>query len=97
MDMELRGKTVVITGGSKGIGLACAEAFAAEGCDLLLSARDPAVLDTAAASLRARFQVGVRVPGNSRQGRHRDSRGTDLCTLCRSQSDAPESICESSK
>jgi NAD(P)-dependent dehydrogenase (short-subunit alcohol dehydrogenase family) len=61
MDMELRGKTVVITGGSKGIGLACAEAFAAEGCDLLLSARDPAVLDTAAASLRARFQVGVRV------------------------------------
>jgi NAD(P)-dependent dehydrogenase (short-subunit alcohol dehydrogenase family) len=59
--MELRGKTVVITGGSKGIGLACAEAFAAEGCDLLLSARDPAGLDTAAASLRARFQVGVRV------------------------------------
>ena len=60
MDMELRGKTVVITGGSKGIGLACAEAFAAEGCDLLLAARDPAVLDTAAAGLRARFQVNIR-------------------------------------
>ena len=60
MDMELRGKSVVITGGSKGIGLACAEAFAEEGCDLLLAARDPATLDAVAAGLRARFQVGVR-------------------------------------
>ena len=60
MDMELRGKSVVITGGSKGIGLACAEAFAAEGCDLLLAARDAVVLDAAAAGLRARFQVNIR-------------------------------------
>ncbi len=29
--MELRGKKVLITGGSKGIGLACAQGFAAEG------------------------------------------------------------------
>ena len=34
MDLKLSGKTVLITGGSKGIGYACAEAFAAEGCSV---------------------------------------------------------------
>jgi NAD(P)-dependent dehydrogenase (short-subunit alcohol dehydrogenase family) len=32
MDLELKGKSVLVTGGSKGIGLACARSFAAEGC-----------------------------------------------------------------
>jgi len=32
MDLGLNGRIVLITGGSKGIGLACASAFAAEGC-----------------------------------------------------------------
>ena len=31
MDMKLSGKTVLITGGSRGIGFACAMAFASEG------------------------------------------------------------------
>jgi NAD(P)-dependent dehydrogenase (short-subunit alcohol dehydrogenase family) len=39
MDLGLRGQTVLITGGSQGIGLATARAFAAEGCDLHLAAR----------------------------------------------------------
>lgn len=56
MELELKGKRVVITGASKGIGFACAEAFAAEGCDLVLAARTP---DDAATTLRARFQVRV--------------------------------------
>jgi hypothetical protein len=34
---------------------------------------------------------------NSQRGRRRDSRGTGRCILCRNRSDAPESICESSK
>ena len=34
METGLKGKTVLITGGSKGIGLACAKAFAAEGAKL---------------------------------------------------------------
>ena len=34
MDLELRGKNVLITGASKGIGYACAAGFAAEGCSL---------------------------------------------------------------
>lgn len=56
MDMELAGKRVVVTGASKGIGYACAEAFAAEGCDIVLAARTP---DEAAAKLRAKYQVRV--------------------------------------
>jgi NAD(P)-dependent dehydrogenase (short-subunit alcohol dehydrogenase family) len=61
MDMDLRGRRVLVTGGSKGIGLACAEAFAAEGCDLVLSARDGAALATAADAVRAKAQVRVEV------------------------------------
>jgi NAD(P)-dependent dehydrogenase (short-subunit alcohol dehydrogenase family) len=51
MDLQLKGKSVLITGGSKGIGLACAKAFAAEGCRLYLAARDKDRLTQAARSL----------------------------------------------
>ena len=40
MDLGLRGKVAVITGGSVGIGLAVAEGLAAEGADVVLAARD---------------------------------------------------------
>ncbi|MDB5416328.1 MAG: hypothetical protein JWR10_4663 [Rubritepida sp.] len=56
MDMELAGKRVVVTGASKGIGYACAEAFAAEGCDIVVAARTP---DDAVAALRKKYQVRV--------------------------------------
>lgn len=56
MDMGLAGKRVLITGGSKGIGLACAEAFAREGCDLVLAARDGAALERARVGLEARHR-----------------------------------------
>jgi NAD(P)-dependent dehydrogenase (short-subunit alcohol dehydrogenase family) len=51
MDLGLSGKSVLITGGSKGIGLACAGTFAAEGCNVHLAARDPARLEAAKAKL----------------------------------------------
>jgi NAD(P)-dependent dehydrogenase (short-subunit alcohol dehydrogenase family) len=47
MDLELTGKRAVVTGGSRGIGLAVARALAAEGCDVALLARDAAVLAAA--------------------------------------------------
>src|SRR5437868_8769358 len=51
MDLGLKGKSVLVTGGSKGIGLACAKTFAAEGCRLHLAARDKDRLAQAARSL----------------------------------------------
>lgn len=53
MDLGLSGKTALITGGSAGIGLAIAEALAAEGCNLVLISRDAGKLESAAASCEA--------------------------------------------
>ena len=59
MDLQLKGKTGIITGGSVGIGLAVAEVLAREGADLVLCARNQDRLDKAAESIR--HQYGVRV------------------------------------
>ena len=59
MDLGLKGRHVLITGGSKGIGLACAMRFAAEGCNLHLVSRDQGRLDAARAAVRTQSPVGV--------------------------------------
>ncbi len=61
MGTRLAGKTALITGGSRGIGYAIATAFAAEGCNLVLNARDETRLRTCAAELSSRFDVRVEV------------------------------------
>ena len=54
MDLDLLGKVVMITGGSKGIGYACAAAFASEGARIALVSRSKTNLATAASKLEAR-------------------------------------------
>jgi 3-oxoacyl-[acyl-carrier protein] reductase len=54
MDLGLHGRRVLITGGSRGIGFAVAEALAAEGAAVGLVARDAAGLAEAAARLESR-------------------------------------------
>ena len=57
MDLQLEGKRVLITGASKGIGLAAALAFAREGASPTLVGRDPAALRAAADAVSA--QTGM--------------------------------------
>jgi NAD(P)-dependent dehydrogenase (short-subunit alcohol dehydrogenase family) len=61
LDLKLTGRTVLITGASKGIGLAIAQVFAAEGCHLHLAARTEAPMQDAARTLAAQYGVRVSV------------------------------------
>ena len=60
MDLGLKGKSVLITGGSKGIGLAIAELFAGEGANVAICARNTDDVAKAVKSLRAK---GVKASG----------------------------------
>ena len=53
MDLQLSGRRALVTGGSRGIGLAVARALVAEGVDVAIAARDPDRLAAAAAELRS--------------------------------------------
>ncbi len=64
MDLNLDGSVVLITGGSKGIGRACAEEFAAEGCRLVLAARNAERLEAAAEELRGSGAEVLAVAGD---------------------------------
>jgi NAD(P)-dependent dehydrogenase (short-subunit alcohol dehydrogenase family) len=65
MDLHLAGKTVLVTGASKGIGLACAKGLAAEGCHLHLASRTEVDLQKAADEIRSAHQVNVTIhPGD---------------------------------
>ena len=57
MDLNLRDKVAVITGGTVGIGLAIAEGLAAEGANLVLVGRNKERADDAAAQVADRFGV----------------------------------------
>jgi NAD(P)-dependent dehydrogenase (short-subunit alcohol dehydrogenase family) len=57
MDLGLGGKVVLVTGGSKGIGLACALGFAAEGARIAICSRSRDNVDKASAEIKEAFGV----------------------------------------
>ena len=61
MDLNLRGKIALVTGASRGIGLACARQLAEEGCHLHLASRTKADLERAKEGIQARHNVSVTV------------------------------------
>jgi NAD(P)-dependent dehydrogenase (short-subunit alcohol dehydrogenase family) len=59
---DFSGKLVVVTGASRGLGLACAEAFSARGAELVLISRGADELEQAAARVRAGGGRAVAIP-----------------------------------
>src|SRR3954453_22823255 len=66
MDLELTGRRAVVTGGSRGIGLAIGRALAVEGVDVALVARTEDVLERAAADVaRESGRTVIGVPADT--------------------------------
>jgi NAD(P)-dependent dehydrogenase (short-subunit alcohol dehydrogenase family) len=60
MELGLRGRKALVTGASKGIGRACAEALAEEGCDVVLVSRTAADLEAVREKIVSQHNVAVR-------------------------------------
>jgi 3-oxoacyl-[acyl-carrier protein] reductase len=61
MDLNLRGRTALVTGASKGIGRASAEALAEEGVNVILVSRTQADLDAVRDGIASRWNVRAEV------------------------------------
>ena len=60
MDLGLAGRVAIVTGGSRGLGLAAARALIAEGANVVVCARGADALEQATESLRASAAAGAR-------------------------------------
>ncbi len=62
MDLGLKGKKAIVTGGTRGIGHATATLLAAEGCDVAICARNRGPVDAVVAALA---RTGVKATGGA--------------------------------
>ena len=74
MDLGLGGKVVILSGGSMGIGFACAQAFAAEGAKVAMAARSRERLEQAAETIRQRTPGAEVLPVSADMTRTEDVR-----------------------
>jgi 3-oxoacyl-[acyl-carrier protein] reductase len=65
MDLQLKGKRALVTGGSQGLGFATAKGLALEGCRVVISSRSMEKLNTAARNLERETRTEVfPIPGD---------------------------------
>lgn len=60
MDLGINGRRAIVCASSRGLGLACAEALAQAGCEVVVNGRTRETVDAAVAGIRARTGAGVK-------------------------------------
>mgnify|MGYP001370152611 FL=1 len=68
MDLGLKGKRIIVTGGSRGIGRSITAAFLDEGARVAICARNPEGLEAAAKQLAAQGEVHHRATDIGKDG-----------------------------
>ena len=93
VDLQLKGRSALITGASKGIGAGLAKVLATEGCNLHLAARDGKAMQDLSANLLSKFDINITVHeadlSSSKAMAELDEAATDYDILFNNAGDIP--------